>query len=280
MKTIFSSMTVAVALLAAAVQQTPAAVLFGTTGAGSVPSTLVLINPDNGALVSSIGPVGFTVNGLAWDAKSKTLFATTSVTDKTFHGLITINIRTGAGTPVNASLVNFGIPIDPAVPKGSPIHSITIDSFGNMVGWYDEVAPATSDTFVKIDKRTGVAKEFPNTGINTAQNGLSFDNHNILWNIDSPVQLPDGTVTQTAYVLKGSGKMLLARPLSPPTAAALGDFNPENNLYYGLNFNVASGTPLEADLVVVNPITGAVTTLGRTVDGLHVIAFARPPLFR
>ncbi|HEY2235313.1 MAG TPA: hypothetical protein VGK01_17710, partial [Candidatus Angelobacter sp.] len=124
-------------------------VLLGTTGAcfNAFPggpctqtSTLVQIDPQTGALVRTIGPVGYTVNGLAWDCtagncKSGTLYATTALGDTHFHGLITIDPNTGAGTPVNASVVNFGLDIDPGT-AGSPVHSITVDSFGNIAGWY------------------------------------------------------------------------------------------------------------------------------------------------
>lgn len=194
MSSLLRLLTMTAALLVAVVQQTAGApILFGTVGAGNVPSTLVVINPANGALLSTVGAVGFTVNGLAWDPRSQQLYATTSVRDLHFHGLITINPLTGVGTPVDSSVINFGLGAG-----SSPIHSITIDVLGQMVGWYDEVPPATSDTFVRINKHTGVATEFPNTGIDTAQNGLSFSDLNFLWNIDSPLQHPDGTFTQTA----------------------------------------------------------------------------------
>ncbi len=62
-------------------------------------STLVQIDPSNGALVRVIGPVGFTGNGLAWDPATDKLYATTAIGDVVFHGLITIDPNTGQGTP-------------------------------------------------------------------------------------------------------------------------------------------------------------------------------------
>jgi hypothetical protein len=269
----------AVVILVGFVQQMPAQlappILVGTTGAcnnaGSggpctQTSTLVQLDPQTGALVRPIGPVGFTVNGLAWDLKTQKLYATTAIGDVDFHGLITINLKTGAGTPVDANVVNFGLTGDP-----SPIHSITIDSFGNMVGWYDEFGPGVTDTFVQIDKNTGIATEFLNTGIDTSQNGLSFNNFNQLWNIDTS-RIVNGVLTQTAYLLDPSdGKPISSTLLSPPTSAALGDFNPVNNLYYGLNFDVVLRST--TFIVTANVVTGTVTTVGQTVDGLHTIAF-------
>jgi hypothetical protein len=231
----------------------------------------VQIDPTTGALVKTIGPVGYTVNGLAWDPTTDKLYATTAVGDVSFHGLITIDPNTGQGTPVNPLAVNYGL------DATSPVHSITIDSSGNAVGWYDEFGSGVTDTFVTFDKSTGIATEFNNTGINTGQNGFAFAKHDLLWNIDSP-KFVGGGLTQTAYLLDPTnGHPVDERDVSPPTAAALGDFDPVGNQYYGLNFDTStpgSGT----FLVVINLKKGTVTTLGQTADGLHVIAFVKHKL--
>jgi hypothetical protein len=263
-------------------------VLVGTTGACNnvtqggpctKQSTLVQIDPQTGALIKTIGPVGFTVNGLAWDRASGKMYASTALGDQRFHGLITIDLVTGAGTPVDGDVVNFGLDVEPGT-LGSPVHSITVNSLGQMAGWYDEFPPpaGTTDTFVRINKRTGVATEFPATGVNTSANGLSFQSFgfiNLLWNIDSPRVQPDGTTTQTAYVLNPfNGKPLVHRLLSPPTMAALGDFHPVNQLYYGVNF-IPFDPTAPAFIVVVDVFRGTVTTLAETVPDLHVIAFVK-----
>jgi len=269
--------------LASAQDQPPGQpVLLGTLGACdnvvqggpcTHTSTLVQVDPGTGALVRIIGPVGFTVNGLAWDATTDKLYATTAVGDTSFHGLITIDPNTGQGTPVNASVVNYGLDVTPGT-LGSPVHSITFDSNGNAVAWYDEFPPpaGVTDTFVTINKSTGIATEFDNTGINTGQNGLAFAKHDLLWNIDSP-KVVGGVVTQTAYLLNpANGQPLDERDVSPPTPAALGDFNPVGNQYYGLKFSVFNSTTF---MVVIDLKKGTVTTLGQTVDDLHVIAFVK-----
>ncbi len=263
-------------------------ILLGTTGACNntgqggkctQTSTLVLLDPQTGALIKTIGPVGFTVNGLAWDPKSLKLYATTAAGDATFHGLITINPFTGKGTPVNKNVVNFGLG-----PGKSPIHSIAIDVFGHMVGWYDEFSspgvPTGNDSYVRINQRTGVATEF-STGLDTSRNGLSFGEFNVLWNIDAPRFVDDALAqTQTAHMINPfDGKPLLSKLLCDPptdtcqpTNAALGDFRPGTNLYYGLNFE--SGNPTTF-IMVVDPIAGTVTELGQTVDDLHTITFIK-----
>jgi hypothetical protein len=253
-------------------------ILLGTTGSCknvviggpcTETSTLVQIDPSNGALVTVIGPVGYTVNGLAWDPATDTLYATTAIGDTAFHGLITIDPATGAGTPVNFSVHNFGL-----AGADSPIHALTIDSNGNLAAWYDEFPPPVgiTDTFVTIDKTTGIATEFDNTGINSNQNGLSFDKKDLLWNIDAPKNV-GGVVTQTAYMINpANGQMLHEQLLTPPIPAALGDFNPIDKLYYGLNF--APFSPQTA-LIVVDLKKGTVTAVGATVDNLHTLAFVK-----
>ena len=256
-------------------------VLYGTTGAcnNAAPggactqtSELVQLDPATGAVVRDIGPVGFTVNGLAWDRTTRKLYASTAIGDVAFHGLITINTRTGVGTPVDATVHNFGL-----IGADSPIHSVAVDSRGRMVAWYDEKpAPGVTDTFVTIDKRTGIATEFGNTGIDTSQNGIAFDDDNRLWNIDTSRRVTlGGPLVQTAFRIDpATGVPIRSVALTPPTPAALGDFNPENGRYYGLNFTSFSpGTP--TFVVIVNVRTGAVTTLGQTLENLHTLAFVK-----
>jgi hypothetical protein len=112
MTTLLKLLTVPAAVFTAVAQQVSAGtILLGTTGAGAPPfnkdSQLVEIDPATGALLRTApSTVGFTVNGLAWDAMTMKLYATTSVNDPTFHGLIVIDPLTGVGTPVDKTIVN------------------------------------------------------------------------------------------------------------------------------------------------------------------------------
>jgi hypothetical protein len=321
MKRAWKWMVVIAAMLAATIQPAtaqsapvrpqpfPPGTLLGTIGACNnlqpggpctQTSTLVQLDLRTGALIRTIGPVGFTVNGLAWDRTTRKLYASTAIGDVVFHGLITIDPATGAGTPVGPKVHNFGLP-----GADSPIHSITIDPIlGTMQAWYDEFAdplappgtPPPTDTFVWINKLTGVAKEFTNSGIDTHANGLAWQLLPTkigrvtvmiprLWNIDSPARDPvTGALTQTAYEInplpfdtlfgKPVKRVLSFNDLSPTLQAALGDFNPADHLYYGLSFQAFNpGAP--TFIVQVDPQLGDVTQLAQTVDGLHVITFIK-----
>jgi hypothetical protein len=231
-------------------------------------STLVLLDPNTGALIRTIGPVGFTVNGLAWDRTTKTLFATTAIgcglpgSVCPFHGLITI-APNGKGTPVNLAAVNFGI-------EGGDVgvSKLAIDVFGHLVASYPIPPPPTDDvdnTYVRIDPKTGIATEHPNTGINTARDGLSFGEFNLLWDVDD--------LNSTAFLLNPfTGKSLFAQPINPPTMAALGDFNSVDNLYYGLSFTSFDPTGATAINVIDVP-NGTVVRSMPTVNFLHVITW-------
>ena len=57
--------------------------LYGTMGYGGQLSTLYELNPDTGEILREVGPVGYLVNGLAYDRTTGTLYGSTSVNDIT-----------------------------------------------------------------------------------------------------------------------------------------------------------------------------------------------------
>jgi len=60
--------------------------------------------------------------------------------------------------------------------------------------------------------------------------------------------------------------------VNPPTMAALGDFNPVDNLYYGLQFTAFDSTATTVINVIDVP-NGTVIRSMPTVNFLHVIAW-------
>jgi hypothetical protein len=224
---------------------TAQASLLGTIGKGGEISTLVEIDQTTGALIQTIGSVGFAVNGLTYDAITGILYGSTSALDHNFNGLITIDLTTGAGTV--AGISGWGLGFQTAVVN------ITTDSAGNMYGWWD----GSQDDLVHIDVATGAATRVGESGLKTSTNGLAFDNSDNLFMVNS------GGNTYAVDTLTGS--TTLAQSFG--VTAHHGDFNADN-LYYGLNQPFASNTMFN----ILNLKNKSVTTLD-TVDGLFTLTF-------
>lgn len=224
------------------------AILYGTTGVGSAGSTLVKIDPDTGA-VSIIGAVGFSVNGLTWDASTGTLYG--SARDDV--GLLRINTATGAGTLVAGSFDS------PAGSCSSRNVLLAASSTGSLFGWCDP----SSDDLMSIDKVTGKATVVGDSGLGTGSHGLAFDNGDTLYmhNYDGSYYTMN-TATGSA-TLQGSTGL----------TAHHGDFNPDDNFYYGVA-GFGSGVIDVLDLVGG---TGLQKTLSTGFGDLHTLAFVDLP---
>ena len=78
-------------------------VLYGTTAANTTTSNLYILDPATGAVVSTVGPIGFAVTGLAVNPLTGVLYGSTSNNSANSPGsLITINKATGQGTLVGS----------------------------------------------------------------------------------------------------------------------------------------------------------------------------------
>jgi hypothetical protein len=224
--------------------------LFATTGQGSTLSTLVELDPATGAVIQTIGPVGYVVNGMTWDPTTNTLFAGTGVTDPTFNGLITIDVNTGAGTPIGASSWGFA--------GFGAVTNLTVDGAGNLWAWWEG-----SDDLVSVDKVTGLATVIGDSFVGTAQNGLTFDAVGTLWMVNS------GGTVYTVDTVTGLATFVTV----VASTAHHGDIDPASGLYYGLG-STGSGTN---NLVVIDLTTlTVVNTITPAIAGLHVLAFVDP----
>jgi hypothetical protein len=239
-------------VLAAAAPHADAQVrLFGTQGFGEVSSTLVELDQATGAIVQTIGPVGYIVNGLDYDPVTGKLFGGTSYRDPNFNGLIEIDMSTGAGTPVGAA--NWGR------AGAEAITNITVNSAGQMFGWSE-----WHDSLVSIDSTTGVASDVGPSSISTWQYGLSFDSNDVLYLVNG-----DGvvyTVNTTTGAATAYGSI--------GTPAHHGDFHPETDRYYGLTTTGPPRELLSADLAA-----GTFTVIGE-VGNLHTLAFMLDPTLK
>lgn len=228
------SLAVLVAL-AASTFQANAATLYGTLGTGSTISTLVQIDPLTGVM-TAIGSVGYSVNGLTYDSTTGTLYGSA----RNGGGLLTINTSTGAG-----SLVNGGFGLNNVL--------LASDSDGDLYGWFDP----SNDDLTAINKVTGAASIVGESGVGTARHGLAFEANDVLYmhNIGGSFYTVNPLTGATTY-MGSTGRN-----------AHHGDFNPETNYYYGVG---DGGELVILDLVGGGNYIGSVTT---SMGGLHTLAF-------
>ncbi len=226
--------------------------LYGTTSNGdSGTSTLVEIDPLDGNLLNTIGSgVGYLVNGMAWDYQSQTLYASTSTNDSSFTGLIAINRATGVGTVV-------GTP-DWGQGAGFSVSNITIDSDDQMVGWADN-----TNQLVEIDKTTGEITTFTDTSVSAVDFGLSYDRFDLLYMVNTGD-------TGDLFVFVDNDQDFTQGP-SVGYESRQGDFNPTNNLYYGIDHTGADTRSLVS--IDVASDGDNFKESHATVDQLHTLAF-------
>jgi hypothetical protein len=223
--------------------------ILGTTGTGGTISTLVEIDPATGALISTIGSVGYAVNGLTWDASSGTLYATTSANDAVLgSGLITIDPLTGSGTPIGTG---HGLGSGATVTAAS-------NAAGQIFSWWDPSA----DDLVIFDIGTGLATVVGESGLSTGAHGLTFDAADVLYLVNWDTSVYTINTTTGAATLVGS--------LGLATYAHHGDFDPSTGLYYGID---NTGGPGPRNLVVADLSTFTVVNTLPTVADLHTLTF-------
>lgn len=225
--------------------------LYGTTSNGdSGTSTLVLLDSDDWENPDEIGPVGYLVNGMAWDYSTQTLYASTSINDSTFTGLIVVNRETGVGATVGTSYWGQG--------AGFSVSNISIDSDGNMVGWADN-----TNQLVAIDKETGEITQFFDTSVSAVDFGLSYAKYDLLY-------LVNNSDSGDLYVFDDDTQDFTPGP-SVGYEARQGDFHPTTNLYYGIDHTGTDTRSLVTIYVAGNEDNFQETF--ETVDQLHTLAF-------
>lgn len=226
-------------------------ILYGTVGNQETGSSdLVVIDQTTGLVEEPIGPIGYIVNGLAFDPTTKTMYATTSNGDPNFpKGLITIDLLTGAGTPVGTGFGGWG----------QAIVCLACDDSGQLWAWiegYDDLIQVFKD---------GTYLQLGGSGISTLEQGLDF--------------YSDGTL----YFFNGNGRVYtialdtgLATFTGNTTNVPTGDrdthhgkFNPETWDFWGID---SWGTKNPRSIAIVN-VNGVYQGGLGTVDNLHTLEF-------
>jgi hypothetical protein len=256
----------------AAVPSAWAQVLYGADGAGGNLSNLYTLNPATGGTISTVGPIGFAVTGLAVHPVSGVLYGSVGRQSPVSPGsLITIDKVTGLGTLVGS----FGVP-------GHTMADLAFTSDGTLYGW----AEPGRDTLHTIDLTTGQATQVGESGIGTLGSGLAATAQAFFLAGDGAggrlygIDRTTGRATAVRFSSggpNGSVSALLGDNLTGPSNRSIPalTFGP-GGVLFGVTLSNFGGGP--ASLVTIDPVTGAVTVLGPTVDNLDAIVFD-PPTF-
>jgi hypothetical protein len=236
-----------------------AAVLYAADGASGHPAQLRILNPATGAVISTVGPIGFSPTGLAVHPITGVLYGSVGNQDDTAPGsLITINKATGQGTLVGS----FGI-------ADHTMADITFTSDGTLYGW----AEPSIDALHTINLATGQATRvgtavFPGTG--TFGSGLAA-------NADTIFLAGRGGLGPLSIVNRTTGAAVTTVFLDwerdgPINAMAFGPGG-----LFGMGISPTAGDP-STFLLRIDTSTGHVTVLGPSVNFGDAIAFD-PPSF-
>jgi hypothetical protein len=250
------------ALLAVATAASAREVLYGAgaQGDGGSPSTLYILDPSSGSALQSIGPIGFSVTGLAVDPADGTLYGSTG--RATSGGapnpgsLIRINRATGTGTLVGDLR-----------PDTETAGDLTLTPDGALFGWL-----VPSNDLVTINKASGTASIIGDSGIvGNIGSGIASSPGGILFHaaLDSfPLYTVDrNTGAATPVATLNGTESLEINALS---------FNAAGTLF-GSWLDYGSTGPRPSRLITINTSSGAITFLGPSVNRLDAIVFGPKP---
>ena len=221
-------------------------VLYAADGQGGTPGNLYIINPATGAIVQTIGPIGFAVTGMAFHPGTGVLYGTTGA-EIDPPALIQINTATGAGTLIGNN-------------TNGPIADITFRADGTLFGWTED-----TDDLVTVNIATGVETVVSDSGISTAGSGIAFS--------------PSGTLFFTGSNSNGALRTINPATGAPTTVVTMTG-GPTSNRINALAFNSAGvlyGSLKQSPgdvLITINTTTGVITTVGALPPGIDAIAFA------
>jgi hypothetical protein len=247
------------ALLACASAASAREVLYGAgaEGDGGSPSILYVLDPSTGSPIQTIGPVGFSVTGLAVDPTDGTLYGSTG--RATAGGapnpgsLIRISRTTGAGTLVGDLR-----------PDTETAGDIAFTPDGVLYGF---LVPDSLD-LATIDKTSGAASIVGNSGLTTVGSGLASSPGGIVFH----AALDSGPLT---ILDRNTGAATTVAPLNGTDSLQINglSFNAAGTLF-GAWLDYGSTGPRPSRLITIDTALGAITFLGPSVNRLDAIVFA------
>jgi Ca2+-binding RTX toxin-like protein len=223
--------------------------LYGADGAGGNANTaLYRVDPATGARTETIGPIGFSVTGLAFDPTTGILYGSTTSQDANEPGsLITINKQTGQGTLVGPP----GTTIITDCTRGTA--DITFTSDGTLYGWTE-----CEDDLVQIDKATGVGTIVGESGIDSLGSGIDADpDDDTLWLTPADDNGDYYTVDRTTGAVTSRGT--LDGDNDNPIGSLA--WSCDGETLYG-TANITRGAPTDREFISIDTATGHITVLG------------------
>jgi hypothetical protein len=262
----FSAIAALLAFATLAADHARAAVLYAATAAGDT-GQLYTLNPANGAMVQSIGPLNdaagtnYPITGLAFHPTTGVLYgATGNNPAATAARLVTINPTTGLVSVIGS--FNAG----PTNSSGTPstMGDLAFDAAGNLYG----VGTIGGPQLYSINVATAQATVIGSTGLtSTTGGGVEISASGVIYG--TPTASRFGTYDGVTGAFTN-----IANPVKP-SGGGYGALAFDGSTLYGLN--VGSGSPPPTNLVTIDPATGAVTNLGSSLASLDAIAFAPIP---
>ena len=228
-----------------------AELLLGADGGSGYPADLLVIDPQTGKVTERIGPVGYSITGLAVDPTTGTLYGVTGNADITNPSfLVRIDPHTGAGTLVGDEI--------PTSDTGAA--DITFRSDGTLFGWSED-----TDDLVTINKDTGLATIVGEAAHSTAGSGLAFDSAGTLWfagdDDNGPLSNvnPATSAVTPVITMDGFGWQISALA-----------FNGAGTLF---GSRIVTTGPRAADLITIDRTTGRITSTRNQILRLDGLVF-------
>jgi len=243
--------------------------LFGTTLGNSTlgNSVLLLLSPEDGSFISTIGSTGHYINGLAYDAVSDKLYATTSFRDPIFsYGLIELDMETATATTIGYA--------------GIDIQTPTVNSSGEIYAWSENQEQGGGDDLISVDPTTGVATTLGDSGLSTGGHGLAFDMNDDLYFVNFMVEIYtiDAASGAATFFTDPTPLDIHVGGGDNNDLAHHGDFHPETNYYWGIGGAYPwewATVPTRKFLVIDMNTPAVIDSTLQTVDHLHAITFYR-----
>jgi hypothetical protein len=237
-------------------------ILYGISGAGGGSSTLYTIDPNSGGVTSTVGTVtvggtGVMVSSIAFSPIDSKLYGTTNDPISGKAELVTINTGTGAATAVG--LLN-------TVPPNNSTTALAFATNGTLFGYVKQ--GSQPESLFTISTSTGAATFVGASGVSPSSgDGMAMNSAGTLY-------FAGKGASGTLYTLNPSTGAATAGPtLSNAPLTTNGQikgmvFDGAGTLFA---INLQTGT-FNANLVTIDPVTGIITNIGSTQNGLSGLA--------